>query len=604
MIAIEDTMILDIETDEDQLVAVGISGAFEDDEVLVFHGDFVPTWVWEALEGNVWIVEHTLYDARFLRSNQGCEVTNVVDTRALAHAENENGPFDLESVAYRYCGIVMDKRIKREPDGSQKKRPMFTCDDGTKVRIKDAPWDQLSKYLKGDVDATRMVYRHLRKALGQNEVERVTRLTNVLSRMEARGLPVDEEGAEALRSKYEAQLQEMESRLREDAGLPESFNFNSPDQLAGHLYLEGFELAGKLPVGETAVGFTTTSMKKKWRYGTWAIPGRGLKIPKWTGGEPGKGQPATDAKTLAVHFGSDPWISLYLQSAKLRTALSWLRSLPEHVRDGRVYGTFNQAGTVTGRLSSASPNLQNVSRRGEIGGEIRSLFSGDLVVADFSQLEPRIAAHLSQDPVLLDVYRQGKDIYKVLGSHVFQVREEDVTPEQREVDKLLILSMFYGAQARKTAENLSVAGFHTTQKVAGQYLSHVQELFSGFFEWRERLIKRAYQSGYVETIGGRLRHLNFRGADAWRVERQTVNSAIQGSAADIVNGTMEVVDATIPELAMLAQVHDELVLEILEDWNLDEVLGELQRAGERSHGFELDVPLVFEPKVVKTWQEK
>ncbi len=596
MIAVEDTMILDVETDEDQLVALGISGAFENDEVFCYPGDAVPDWVWDVLAGNVWIVEQTLYDARFLE-RLGHRVTNIIDTRALAHADNENGPFDLEAIAYRYAGITMDKRIKREA-----KVPKFKCDDGSRVRIREAPWDQLTRYLKGDVDATRMVYRKLRTLLGQEEVERVTRFTNVLARMEARGLPLDEVSAAGLVEKYTAQLEQIELKLREDAGLPEVFNFNSGSQLAGHLYLEGFDLDGKVPVGETAVGFTVKSEKKKWSYGTWAIPGRKLKIPKWTGGQPGVGQPATDAKTLAVNFGSDPWIKLYLQSAKLRTALSWLASLPEHVRDGRVYGTFNQAGTVTGRLSSASPNLQNVSRRGEIGGEIRSLFRGDLVVADFSQLEPRISAHLSQDPVLLGIYQQGKDIYRVLAAHVFGVREDGVSPEQREVSKLLILSMFYGAQARKTAESLSVAGFWTSQKTAGQYLRHVEGLFAGFFEWKERLVKEAYRDRYVTTIGGRQRHLDFRGADTWRVERQAVNSAIQGSAADIVNGTMEVVDADIPDLAMLAQVHDELVLEVL--FESVNTMDMLQFAGEHGHGFELSVPLVFEPKRVRNWSEK
>lgn len=231
-------------------------------------------------------------------------------------------------------------------------------------------------------------------------------------------------------------------------------------------------------------------------------------------------------------------------------------------------------------------------------------YEPSLVVADFSQLEPRIAAHLSQDPVMLDIYRTGKDIYRVLGAHVFGVRPEDVTAEQREVDKLLILSMFYGAQARKTAENLSVAGFHTTQKTAGKYLNHVETLFEGFFEYRKRTIKRAYQRGYAETIGGRIRHLDFRGADSWRVERQCVNSEIQGSAADIMNGTMIVVEREIPELEMLAQVHDELLLEPTVLPIADASLKALQHAGEHGHGFELSVPLVFEPKVVSTWAEK
>ena len=160
-----------------------------------------------------------------------------------------------------------------------------------------------------------------------------------------------------------------------------------------------------------------------------------------------------------------------------------------------------------------------------------------------------------------------------------------------------MLGMSYGAKGRTIAEQLSLAGFPTKQRTASTYLAAMERRFSRFFEWREEVIAEARATQKVTTLAGRKRHLNFVN-DEWRVERQAVNSVIQGSAADIVNETMILVQE-IPGIRILVQVHDELVCE--HDGQPD--LRAIQEAGETGHGFKLRVPLVFEPKACKNWQE-
>jgi DNA polymerase I-like protein with 3'-5' exonuclease and polymerase domains len=559
-----------------------------------------PEWVLKALaDPTVWVVEQTLYDVNWYQRHGFDFRAKVVDIRALAHAVNENTAFDIEALAYRYAGIVMDKRLTKG------KRPKFRMDDGKLVAIRDAPWPQLSAYCRGDVDAERETFLKLLPQVPN--LERVVAMTQILVEMEGSGFPVDLDQAAEVQRRYHEELLRLEMELRETGNLPLQFNLNSPDQLAQFFHLKSFDLPVDIRIGaEEPPGWVEDEAKKVWRYGHITVEGKGWPIRSWTDPtDPSKRKPKTDAKTLAIQHGSDPWIKTYLKAAKLRTADSWLTGLPKHVWNGRVYGRFNQAGTVTGRLSSSDPNLQNVPRRGEIGDEIRGLFVGNLVIADFSQLEPRIAAHLSQDPFLLEVYREGLDIYKALAANIWGHSADETPKQEREVCKLLVLSMFYGAQARKTAENLSVAGYPTTQSEAGRLLQAQQDTMPRFFEWREETISWAQGMGFVETIGGRQRHLSYGDLGAaWKRDRQAVNSAIQGSAADIVDGTMMVVAAEIPELKMLCQVHDELVCEYSPDSWDDSILSRLRAAGEVGHGYLLTVPLVFEPTMGRSWAEK
>lgn len=588
---------IDIETDGSpwggKLLRVGVSDPLEPD---VFTTTFYePTeWLRSVLaDPEVGTVEHTLYDARWLRL-AGIEVNGpIADTRVMAWNVNENTKLDLESLVFRYLMHKMDKRLR-----SGKHGVMFRCDDGAWVPISEAPDDQMDRYSLGDVRETAYLFNHL-LPLQPKYWDKQLELTSVLLDMECTGVPIDEAALELTRAVYTAERDSLKEQLLAD--LPAAFNINSGDQVAALLFLNEFELPGRVPKGEEPEGFEITKSGRLWTTGTWRVRGFGLQPGKWTKSEK---RPATDSKTLAVKYGAHPWVSQYLDYQKVDKLVgTYLETLPRYIHGGRLYGTFNQAGTVSGRLSSANPNLQNQPRRGRYGASVRRLFAGALVVADFSQLEPRLMAHFSQDPELLRVFNEDEDVYLSVGAGAFGKTYDAVTPDEREISKALVLSMGYGAQARKLAEILSVGGHPTTQKQAATYLGGVQDRFPRFFEWREEIVDQSKAAGYVTTLGGRKRHIGYDSLDsAWKAERQAVNSKIQGSAADIVNGTMLEV-AHLPDVRILIQVHDELVCEYLCD--VDDVpLEEIQYAGEHGHGLEISVPLVFEPKVCETWEDK
>ena len=375
------------------------------------------------------------------------------------------------------------------------------------------------------------------------------------------GIPMDEEALEYTHDSFAETRDQIRKELLHD--LPPSFNLNSADHVAAYLYLKEFDIPGRVRKAEDPPpAFRVTKEGRVWTHGKYTVEGLALQPGAWT--DSGS-RPKADAKTLAVRYGSHPWVSRYLEYQTLNKLIgTYLEAFPKYLHGGRLYGTFNQAGTVSGRLSSSEPNLQNQPRRGSYGTSMRRLFKGNLIIADFSQLEPRIAAHLSQDPEMLRVFTSGDDIYKSVGAGAFGIKYWEVDEEQREVAKQLVLSMNYGAQARKVAEILSLAGFHTTQKEAKLYLARVHERFPRFFEWREEVIEGSKGDGFVTTMAGRKRHIGYTGTEsAWKAERQAVNSVIQGSAADIVNATMVEV-AQVAGVQILIQVHDELVCEYMQ----------------------------------------
>lgn len=556
--------------------------------------DTVPQWVADDVLANpeVGLVEHTLYDARWLW-HAGYKIDGpIADTRVMAWNVNENTKLDLDSLVFRYLGKKMDKRLRQV--GNVVK---FKQDDGELVPIEDAPKQELLAYNQRDVEDTEALFRNLLDRQPKYWGDQVA-LTSVILDMECAGLPVDEEALAWTRESYTMTRDKLAEELT--AGLPPSFNLNSADQVAAYLFLNTFPLKGRVRKGEELPdGFTVEKEGRLWLQGHYDVTGLGLQPGAWT--DSGK-RPKTDSKTLAVRYGKHAWVASYLEYQKINKILgTYLEGLPRYIHGGRLYGTFNQAGTVSGRLSSANPNLQNLPRRGQYGADMRKLFAGKLIISDFSQLEPRIMAHRSQDPKLLAVYRGGGDIYKTTATSVFGDKYHQVSAMHREICKTLVLSMGYGAQARKVAEILSVAGFPTTQKEAQHYLDGLRATYPTFFEWREATIQSARETGYITTLAGRKRHIGFDDMEsAWKAERQAVNSDIQGSAADIVNATMLEVNE-LDLIQMLVQVHDELVMEYF-----GEVvpLAEIQYAGEHGHGFELSVPLVFEPAIVENWGQK
>lgn len=386
--------------------------------------------------------------------------------------------------------------------------------------------------------------------------------------------------------------------------------WDAPDEteLTGDGVWAGGHIVDLLPDG-----FTIDNVGRLKVHGRWTLKGLGLTagIPTPSGDRPSTSSPAllTNLST-ATH----PWVTDLLRYRKMTKVLTtYLRRFPEVAVEGRVYGRFNQTGTVTGRLSSSQPNLQNIPAHGELGPRVRNLFRAQegttLLVGDYSQLEPRLMAHFSQDPFLLDVYRHGKDIYREFAGVIWGIPADEVSDEQRGIAKTYVLALGYGAGIKKLQQILTINGYPIPLRDVEWQFGNLREAVVVFFRWRDAVIRRAQREGYVQTIAGQHRRLSAQfKSTTWKArgygERQAVNAIIQGSAGDVVRRTMMEFDRHEPDLRLLAQVHDELVWEFDEGFPMDEeYLQSIATRAQNAHGFNLSVPLVFEPHVGATWYE-
>lgn len=601
-------------------------------------------------------VTHTKYDLRYLRIIGWDVKGDLYDTAVAAHLMNENTPLDLDWLAWHYASLDMDKRLRRSGG-----KVYFHDDDGQAYDLEDIDrfmvedptgvWLRFSKYNQRDVDGLRKLYRALVQRLEESEwlpeyVNERVPYTNVLLTMETRGLPVDVEACVELAQELAPLKDQLGADLLSEAGLPLSFNLNSGDQLAAYLFSRVLTLNDALVYDKETVeclksclegehedcefenstqqlnagwsghmldclppGFVFDKLGRGRVHGHWTVKGRGLKPTPPTRnkvtGELGK-RPSTSSPELLYMHAGDPWVKkLCLEYRKLEKLLTtYLTKWPVESVDGRLYGRFNQTGTVTGRLSSSGPNLQNVPARGERGKQIRGLFRGNLVVADYDQLEMRLMAHFSDDRNLTRIFAEGLDPHLITAQGIFGA-SIDPDGDERGIGKTLNFAMGYGAGPKKVAQVLSLAGYPTTKEVAEGYLAEMAHHYRGFFRWKEQVKAKAKRTGNVKTIGGGRRRLRaaFKDTANWKLvgygERQAVNAIIQGSAADIIRRAMVRMEAEVEDAWMLAQVHDELVFEYDPARGVD--LGTIQALGETGHGFDLRVPLVFEPHTGASW---
>ncbi|MBU1227493.1 MAG: DNA polymerase I, partial [Actinobacteria bacterium] len=363
-------------------------------------------------------------------------------------------------------------------------------------------------------------------------------LVRVLARMEEAGIGVDRQYLVELGESLRDRLAGLEARIYQAAGEP--FNINSSLQLREILY---DKLA--LPV-----------LKK---------------TPK--------GAPSTDASVLQKLASEHPVVDHLLEYR----ALEKLRStyvdglIPLIGRDGRIHCVFNQTGAATGRLSSERPNMQNIPIRTEEGRTIRRAFVADeghrFLVADYSQIELRILAHLSGDPGLLEAFRTGGDIHSATAARVFGADPEAVDPDLRRRAKTINFGLLYGMEAYGLAQRLEIS----TEEAQ----AHMDAYFAQFPQvqaFMEGIVERARHDGYTTTLMGRRRYLPELASGNYRIrqagERMALNAPIQGAAADIIKQAMIELDVRLTgewmATAMLLQVHDELVFEVPE--------GEMERA--------------------------
>jgi DNA polymerase-1 len=392
-------------------------------------------------------------------------------------------------------------------------------------------------------------------------------LVDVLVGMEWRGIGVDLEALDVLSREFGAELRELEAAIHAEAG--GDFNINSTPQLRHVL----FEKLG-LPV---------------------------LKRTK-TG-------PSTDADVLtelaAMDFALPKLMLDYREVSKLRS--TYLDALPQRVNPvtGRIHTRFSQTGAATGRLSSSDPNLQNIPIRTTRGEQIRRCFvPADgcvFVVADYSQIELRLLAHLSEDPAFLEAFRRGGDVHRETAAVIFDVPLEGVSGEMRARAKTINFATIYGQGAFALARQLGIS-----QDEAKSFIDLYFERFAGVRTYLDECVRVARDRGYAETLFGRRRYIPELKERNYNIrsfgERVAMNSPLQGSAADLIKRAMLRIDAELSqgalESAVLLQVHDELVVEAPEE----EAAGAARILREEmEQAARLTVPLVVDVGIGPNW---
>ncbi|MEL5352470.1 DNA polymerase I [Serratia nevei] len=501
-----------------------------------------------------------------LLARYGIEMRGIAyDTMLESYVlDSVGGRHDMDSLADRYLG---HKTITFEEIAGKGKN---------QLTFNQIALEQAAPYAAEDADVTLQLHLAMWPQLKQsaelltvfNEIEMP--LLPVLSHIERTGVLIDPAILSAHSQELAKRLAELEAQAHELAEEP--FNLASTKQLQAILYEKQ-----KLPV-----------LKK--------TPG---------------GAPSTNEEVLAelaLDYPLPKVILEYRGLAKLKTTYTDKLPLMINPVSGRVHTSYHQAVTATGRLSSSDPNLQNIPVRNDEGRRIRQAFIAPegyrIVAADYSQIELRIMAHLSQDEGLLKAFAEGKDIHRATASEVFGVPLDKVTGEQRRSAKAINFGLIYGMSAFGLARQLGIP-----RGEAQRYMDLYFERYPGVLDYMERTRQQASEQGYVSTLDGRRLYLpDVRSSNAMRrkaAERAAINAPMQGTAADIIKRAMIEVDAWLqgqekPLVRAIMQVHDELVFEVHESV-IEEASQRIRQLMEGS--MTLAVPLKVDVGVGMNWDE-
>ncbi|HFC6320332.1 TPA: DNA polymerase I [Neisseria meningitidis] len=451
------------------------------------------------------------------------------------------------------------------------------CGKGAKqIGFADVAIGQATEYAAQDADFALRLEAHLRAQMDAKQLEMYEKMelpvAQVLFEMERNGVQIDR--AELARQSAElgAELMKLEQEAYAAAGQP--FNLNSPKQLQEIL----FDKMG--------------------------IPTKGLK-------KTAKGGISTNEAVLEQLAPDYPLPKIILQNRSLAKLKStYTDKLPEMIspKDGRVHTTYAQAVAITGRLASNNPNLQNIPIRTAEGRRVRRAFTapqGSVIVsADYSQIELRIMAHLSGDKTLIAAFQNGEDVHRRTAAEVFGTAPENVSPEQRRYAKTINFGLIYGMGQYGLAKSLGIDNLS-----AKNFIDRYFARYPGVAEYMQRTKEQAAAQGFVETLFGRrlyLPDIRNKNANARAgAERAAINAPMQGTASDLIKRAMIDVRNCLSDgigSKLVMQVHDELVLEVVET-ELDFVKEKLPQIMAKVDGGLLDVPLVAEVGVGENWEE-
>lgn len=505
-------------------------------------------------------IGHNLkFDISFLKK-EGLEISGMLyDTMIASYLLNPNRPsHNLEEVAFEYLSY---------------RKKTFPEIIGKRASFAEVPIEEATTYASEDAALAYELKEILFPRLREEGLEDVYRniempLINVLIDMEMAGFMIDTNKLRSMSKEIERELESIQRRIYFLSG--EEFNINSPKQLSRVL----FQSLGLKPGKKTKTGFSTE-----------------LSV----------------LEELAEFHELPREILNYRSLSKLKS--TYTDVLPDLVNPltGRVHTSINQTVTATGRLSSSEPNLQNIPVRGEWGRRIREAFIaglGNLILsADYSQIELRILAHLSNDRSLIDAFLSDTDIHSRTASELFNVDFESVTQDMRRVAKTVNFGVVYGISPFGLSEALNIS-----REEAKRYIDNYFDRHRGVKDYIEKTLKEAYEHGYVRTMFGRKRpipELKSKTSSTRQLgERLAINSPIQGTAADIIKIAMINIWRAIREKGlktkMILQVHDELVFEVPE--NEAEEMSKLVK--DKMEGvISLSVPLKIEAGIGKNWAE-
>ena len=543
------TVVLDFDGDNISSVAVGLGN----NAVVLNEQDDIK----ELLEDDS--IAKVMFDVKeaIVKLNGRIDIKNISDDTAIAAylvdpAKNE---YTIEKLASEYFGTVIEK-----PEVKQ----LSLLDDVETDR---------SEYLAKCAVALGVLNECIGDKIKENGQEKLYHevelpLVTVLAHLEINGFLVDDNQLKEFADKLGEKIDALTNEIYMLAG--EEFNINSPKQL-GVILFEKLELK---PVKKTKTGY------------------------------------ATNADVLEKLRDKHPIVNFimeYRQLAKLKSTYCDGLTAVVNPNTHRIHSVFTQTVTVTGRLSSTEPNLQNIPTRTELGREIRKMFVAKegyvLVDADYSQIELRVLAHIANDETMINAFRNNEDIHAVTASQVLGIPLEDVTKEQRSSAKAVNFGIVYGIGEFSLAQDL-----HISVKEAKAYIESYLEKYHGVRNYMESIKEQAKKDGYVKTMLNRIRYIPELKSPNYNIrqfgERVALNTPIQGTAADIIKLAMVRVDNRLIneglKSKLILQVHDELIVEAHKD-EVDKVKQILSE--EMQNAMELNVPLKVDMSTGHSWYD-
>ena len=511
---------------------------------------------------NITVVGQNIkYDMNVLHKydvNMDC---GIQDTMIMSYVLDSSGKHDLDTLAEKHLDI---QTIKYEELVGKGKKQLV---------LSDLPAEDVYRYACEDADITLKLYEHFKNKLNKlsdqmilyNDVE--LPLIKILSRMELAGVKVDKSKLLQLSKNFGKKITELENNIYQIVG--HNFNISSPKQLQ-----EIFYEKMNLPI-----------LKK---------------TPK--------GQPSTSEDVmieLADHHQLPKLVLEYRNLSKLKN--TYTDKLGETINNNtkRLHTSYNQTVTITGRLSSSNPNLQNIPIKTKDGRDIRKTFipetGSTIISADYSQIELRVMAHLSQDKILLESFKNNEDIHSVTAKEIFSIPGQP-SIQQRRVAKTINFGLIYGISSFGLAKQLRIDNSEAKEFIDKYFLK-----YSGVKNFMSEIKKEAKNQGFVKTIAGRriflpnITHSNFQIRSA--AERTAINAPIQGTAADILKLAMIQIDKWLGSedvnIKMLMQVHDELVFEVKNSF-VEEAKVKIDNL--MSNCSKLDVPLTVDVGTGNNWE--